>query len=79
MTLSGSCPGTVWVQLGAHSSGHGFVLVGGFAGALCYACGTLFHVWQRIHYHQVMRHAFAIGGSACHLIAVLIFVLPRAG
>jgi hemolysin III len=49
------------------------------AGALCYACGTVFHVWQRIRYHQVMRHACAIGGSACHLIAVLVFVLPRAG
>lgn len=47
------------------------------AGGLCYACGTVFHVWQRVRYHQVMRHAFAIGGSACHLIAVLLFVLPR--
>jgi hemolysin III len=49
------------------------------AGALCYACGTVFHVWQRIRYHQVVRHAFALGGTACHLIAVLVFVLPRAG
>jgi hemolysin III len=49
------------------------------AGGLCYACGTVFHVWQRIRYHQVVRHAFAIGGSACHLLAVLLFVLPRAG
>lgn len=48
------------------------------AGVLCYACGTVFHLWQRIRYHQVVRHAFAIGGSACHLIAVLVFVLPRA-
>lgn len=47
------------------------------AGGLCYACGTVFHLWQRIRYHQVMRHAFAIGGSACHLIAVLIFVIPH--
>ena len=49
------------------------------AGALSYACGTAFHLWQRLRYHQVVRHAFAFGGSACHLIAVLIFVLPRAG
>jgi hemolysin III len=47
-----------------------------FAGALSYACGTVFHVWQRVRYHQVVRHAFAFGGSACHLIAVLVFVLP---
>jgi hypothetical protein len=23
-----------------------------------------------------VRHAFAFGGSACHLVAVLVFVLP---
>jgi hemolysin III len=49
------------------------------AGALCYACGTVFHLWQRVRYHQVVRHAFALGGSACHLIAVLLFVLPQVG
>lgn len=48
------------------------------AGVFCYACGTVFHLWQRVRYHQVVRHAFAIGGSACHLIAVLAFVLPRS-
>jgi hemolysin III len=47
------------------------------AGAICYMVGTIFHLWQRVHYHQVVRHAFAFGGSACHLIAVLLFVLPR--
>lgn len=47
-----------------------------FAGALSYACGSVFHVWQRVRYHQVVRHAFAFGGSACHVIAVLVFVLP---
>jgi hemolysin III len=46
------------------------------AGALSYVIGTLFHRWQRLHYHQVVRQAFAFGGSACHLVAVLIFVLP---
>ncbi|MBL9188155.1 MAG: hemolysin III family protein [Opitutaceae bacterium] len=49
------------------------------AGGLCYACGAAFQIWQRVRYHQVMRHAFALGGSACHIVAVLIFVLPRAG
>ena len=48
------------------------------AGILCYVCGTLFHYWQRVHYHQVVRHAFALGGTACHLLAVLLFVLPSA-
>lgn len=48
------------------------------AGGLCYACGTVFHLSDRLRYHQVVRHAFALGGSACHLIAVLMFVLPHA-
>jgi len=47
------------------------------AGGLCYACGTVFHLWDRMRYHQVVRHVFALGGSACHLIAVLVFVLPH--
>ena len=47
------------------------------AGVICYLCGTLFHLWQQVRYHQVMRHAFALGGTACHLLAVLLFVLPR--
>jgi hemolysin III len=47
-----------------------------FGGIACYLCGTVFHFWQRLHYHQVVRHAFALGGTACHLIAVLLFVLP---
>lgn len=55
-------PGALWLLL---------------AGVLCYAGGTLFHRWQHVRYHQVLRHAFAFGGSACHLVAVLIFVLPR--
>ena len=42
-----------------------------------YAGGAAFHLWQRVRYHQVMRHAFALGGSACHIVAVLLFVLPR--
>ncbi len=47
-----------------------------FAGICCYVCGTVFHLWQNVRYHQVLRHAFALGGTSCHLVAVLMFVLP---
>ncbi|MEY4938555.1 MAG: hypothetical protein RIQ93_290 [Verrucomicrobiota bacterium] len=47
-----------------------------FAGVCCYVCGTVFHLWQQMRYHQVLRHLFAFGGTACHLVAVLLFVLP---
>lgn len=53
-----------------------WLLVGGIA---CYVCGTVFHFRHQMRYHQVMRHAFALGGTACHLLAVLLFVLPRHG
>lgn len=49
------------------------------AGVVCYAVGSLFHVWQRISYHFVVRHLFAISGTVCHLLAVVLFVLPRSG
>ena len=49
------------------------------AGIACYIFGTVFHFWQQLRYHQVMRHAFALGGTACHLLAVLLFVLPARG
>ena len=50
-----------------------WLLLGGTA---CYSCGSLFHVWPQVRYHQVVRHLFAFGGSACHLVAVFLFVLP---
>jgi hemolysin III len=59
----------------ALSAGAMWLLLGGIA---CYVCGTVFHFARQIRYHQVMRHAFAFGGTACHLLAVLLFVLPRA-
>jgi hemolysin III len=46
------------------------------AGIACYLCGAVFHLWQRIRYHHVVRHVFALGGSACHVLALLLFVLP---
>jgi hemolysin III len=49
------------------------------AGALCYTGGTLFHRLRSMPYHLVARQVFAFGGSACHLIAVLLFVLPSRG
>jgi hemolysin III len=45
-------------------------------GMLCYLCGTAFHFWQHVRYHQVVRHLFAFGGSACHFLVMLLFVLP---
>lgn len=52
----------------------GFWLV--LAGGLCYTVGTLVNRWERLRYQQALRRAFILGGSVCHVIAVLLFVLP---
>jgi len=55
---------------------------GGFwlllAGGLCYTASIVFDRWRRLRYHQTVWHALVLGGSTCHLLAVLLFLLPRA-
>lgn len=47
------------------------------AGALSYALGVIFYRWQRLRYHHAVWHACLLGGSTCHVLAVLLFLLPR--
>jgi hemolysin III len=47
------------------------------AGGLCYSAGVVFHRWHPLHYRQVFWQSFVLGGSACHILAVLLFLLPR--
>jgi hemolysin III len=49
------------------------------AGGICYSVGIVFYRWQRMRYHQTVWHTFALGGGVCHLMAFLLFLLPRAG
>ena len=49
------------------------------AGALCYSVGVVFYRWHRLRYHHAVWHTFVLGGSTCHYLAVLLFLLPRAG
>jgi hemolysin III len=48
------------------------------AGGLSYSVGVIFYRWQRLRYHHAVWHVFVLGGSMCHLLAVLLFLLPRA-
>ena len=48
------------------------------AGGLCYSCGVVFYHWHRLRYHHAVWHTFVLGGSTCHYLAVLLFLLPRA-
>lgn len=47
------------------------------AGGLCYTVGAVFYLWRRLRYHHAVWHGFVLGGSTCHYLAVLLFLLPR--
>ncbi len=49
-----------------------------FAGGVCYSVGVIFFLWHRLRYHHAMWHTFVLGGSTCHFLAVLLFLLPQA-
>lgn len=46
------------------------------AGGLLYTAGVGFFAWQRLPYHHAIWHVFVLGGSVCHYIAVLLYVIP---
>ena len=48
------------------------------AGGLSYSVGVLFYVWRRLRYHHAIWHLFVLGGSACHVLAVLFLLQPTA-
>ncbi|HVZ64251.1 MAG TPA: hemolysin III family protein [Lacunisphaera sp.] len=48
----------------------------GLAGALCYCVGFAFYLWQLPRFDLVPRQLFLQAGSICHLLALLLFVLP---
>ncbi len=48
------------------------------AGGLCYTVGVVFYLWRQLRYHHAVWHTFVLGGSTCHFLAVLLFLLPRA-
>ncbi|HVZ64125.1 MAG TPA: hemolysin III family protein [Opitutaceae bacterium] len=48
------------------------------AGGLSYTLGVMFYRWHRLRYHHAVWHAFVLGGSTCHYLAVLLFLLPQS-
>jgi hemolysin III len=47
-------------------------------GGAFYTAGTLFYSWKSLKYHHAVWHLFVLGGSLCHVVAVLFYVIPRA-
>jgi hemolysin III len=53
-------------------AGVGLMAAGGFA----YTFGVIFYVLQKRRFFHTVWHLFVMGGSTCHYLAVLLFVVP---
>ncbi|HWS88767.1 MAG TPA: hemolysin III family protein [Pyrinomonadaceae bacterium] len=49
------------------------------AGGLAYTAGVFFFAAKRIPHNHAIWHLFVLGGSICHYVAVLLYVLPARG
>jgi hemolysin III len=45
------------------------------AGGLCYTVGTVFYVYKKVPYFHMVWHLWVLAGSACHFLAVLLYVI----
>jgi hemolysin III len=46
------------------------------AGGLAYTFGVAFYLWERLPFNHAIWHGFVLAGSACHFLAVLLYVVP---
>jgi len=49
------------------------------AGGLFYTGGIAFYGWKKLRFHHAIWHLFVLGGSVCHYLAILLYLLPIAG
>ena len=48
------------------------------AGGLTYSVGVVFHLWEKLNFHNALWHGFVVVGASLHLISVLdCMVLSR--
>jgi hemolysin III len=53
------------------SAGIWWLVAGGFS----YTFGTLFYAWKKLPFNHAIWHLFVLGGSACHVVAVVVYIL----
>jgi hemolysin III len=46
------------------------------AGGITYTVGVVFFAWRKLPYNHAIWHLFVMGGSICHFLAMLFYVLP---
>jgi len=49
------------------------------AGGINYTVGALFYMAKGMKFSHVIWHLFVLGGSACHFVPVILYVLPPGG
>ena len=49
------------------------------AGGLAYTTGVFFFAASRIPHNHAIWHLFVLGGSVCHYVAVVLYVVPTRG
>ena len=47
-----------------------------FAGGIAYTLGAIVYGIKRVQFNHAIFHVFVLIGSACHVVAVLFYVLP---
>ena len=45
------------------------------AGGLTYSLGIIFYAWEKLIFNHAIWHLFVLGGSACHVVAFVAYVL----
>jgi len=45
------------------------------AGGFSYSFGIIFYAWKRLPFNHAIWHLFVLGGSVCHLLAVILYVI----
>ncbi len=48
-------------------------------GGILYSLGVVFHLWERLGYHNAIWHGFVLAAAGCHYGAVLLGVVLPAG
>lgn len=48
------------------------------AGGIAYSVGVIFHLWEKLSFHNAVWHGFVVVGASLHLLSVLdVMVLSR--
>ena len=62
------------LPIGQILSPHGYYWL--FGGGLFYSLGAAVYSLEKLPFHHALWHLFVVGGSACHVFAVLYHVIP---